>query len=298
MTPRERLRRHMAGGEMVVAPGAYDGGTAMLVEAAGFEAVYMTGAGVSATHGLPDYGLIGLAEMAAQAGRITAAVQIPAICDADTGYGNELNVTRTVREYEMRGVAALHLEDQVSPKRCGHLPGKEIVSREDYLSKIKAAVAARCDPDLVIIARTDARAVTGLDEAVWRANAALQAGADVAFVEAPRSAEEAALIPQRVAGPCLLNMVMGGVTPVYGLKAAREMGYRITIAPALVLGAMIYSAVGALQQFRSSGEHPPLPGGITPAEAFRLFGAEAWDAVRQRAAAAIPEPDERTALGG
>ena len=282
----------MTTGEMVVAPGAYDGGTAMLVEAAGFDAVYMTGAGVSATYGLPDYGLIGLAEMAAQAGCIAAAVQIPAICDADTGYGNELNVTRTIHEYEMRGVAALHLEDQVSPKRCGHLAGKEIVSREDFLGKIKAAAAARRDPDLVIIARTDARAVSGRDEARWRANAALQGGAVVAFVEAAQSTEEAALIPREVRGPCLLNMVMGGVTPVYSLQAAREMGYRITIAPALVLGTVIASAMSALRRFRADGEHPPIPGGITPAEAFRLFGTERWDEVRAQAGAPGSPPDQ------
>src|SRR5690606_36003769 len=143
----------------------------------------------------PDYGLLTLTEMAAQAGRIARAVSIPAIADADTGYGNELNVTRTVHEYEAAGVAALHLEDQLSPKRCGHLTGKEIVPREEFLIKIRAAIAARRDPDLLIIARTDARAVAGMDEAIWRANAALEAGADIAFVEAMTSAGEAAAVP-------------------------------------------------------------------------------------------------------
>jgi hypothetical protein len=181
---RTRLRAMLHDGEMVVAPGAYDGATAMLVESARYSAVYMTGAGVSATCGLPDYGLLTLTEMVAQAARVARSVEIPVIADADTGYGNELNVTRTIREYEAAGVAALHIEDQISPKRCGHLTGKEIVDREEFLIKIRAALAARRDPEMMIIARTDARAVAGMDEAVWRSNAALEAGADMIFLEA------------------------------------------------------------------------------------------------------------------
>ena len=202
MNMRRQLRALMQQPAIIVAPGAYDGGTAMLVEGAGFPSVYMTGAGVASTYGLPDYGLLSGGEMAERAGLMASAVSVPLIADADTGYGNELNVTRTVRDYEGRGVAALHIEDQVAPKRCGHLAGKEIVPREEFLAKIRAAVAARRDPDLVIIARTDSRAVAGLAEAVARANAALEAGADMIFLEATRTVEEAASVPWRRRRPC------------------------------------------------------------------------------------------------
>jgi 2-methylisocitrate lyase-like PEP mutase family enzyme len=180
-----RLRQLIAGPEILVAPGAYDGITARLIEQAGFSALYMTGAGTSASFGLPDYGLLTMTEMAGNAARITAAASsLPLIADGDTGYGSELNVVRTVQEHERAGTAGLHIEDQVSPKRCGHLDGKELVSTEEFLAKIRAAVATRRDPEFVIIARTDARSVAGFDEAIRRANAALQAGADLAFVEA------------------------------------------------------------------------------------------------------------------
>lgn len=278
--PRQRLRAMLRDGEMIVAPGAYDGATAMLVEAAGYDAVYMTGAGVSSTFGLPDYGLLTLTEMAGQAGRLARAVSIPVIADADTGYGNELNVTRTIHEYEAAGVAALHIEDQLSPKRCGHLTGKEIVPREEFLIKIRAALAARRDPDLVIIARTDARAVAGMDEAIWRANAALESGADIAFVEAMQSVEEAAAVPGLVHGPCLLNMVKGGVTPVNEIGHARRMGFAMVIAPALVFGTVVGAALAALRAFRETGVHPDIPGGLTPADVFALFGAAKWDLLR------------------
>jgi 2-methylisocitrate lyase-like PEP mutase family enzyme len=175
-TLRDLLRRH----EMLIAPGAYDGITARLVEQAGFSAVYMTGAGTSASLGYPDFGLVTMTEMVENAAMMARSVSVPVIADADTGYGNELNVTRTVREYEARNVAGIHIEDQVSPKRCGHLDGKEVISRGEFVSKIRAAVAARRDPNFFIIARTDARAVIGLDEAIDRANAALDAGADMA----------------------------------------------------------------------------------------------------------------------
>src|ERR1700739_540825 len=167
---------------MVVAPGAYDCITARLIEQAGFPAVYMTGAGTAATLGYPDYGLVTMSEMAENAGRLAAAVSVPVIADADTGYGNELNVTRTVREYEKRGVAGLHIEDQDFPKKCGHLDGKVVIPLDDYLAKIRAAAAARSNPDFLLIARTDSRAVIGFEEAVTRMNAALKAGATLGFL--------------------------------------------------------------------------------------------------------------------
>ena len=280
--PRRQLRTLMHGPDIVVAPGAYDGGTAMLVQAAGFGAVYMTGAGVSATYGMPDYGLLTMSEMVERVGLMAEAVDIPLIADADTGYGNELNVTRTILAYEARGVAALHIEDQVSPKRCGHLAGKELVSQEEFLAKIRAAVAARRDPDLVIIARTDARAVSGLDEAVARVNAALKAGADMAFVEAVRSVEEAASVPHLVEGPCLLNMVGAGLTPVLDLQQAQQMGYRMAILPGVILGTMVARVMETLAELKATQQHPAVPGDLTPAAVFNLFGAKRWDALRTR----------------
>src|SRR5271163_1555712 len=186
MTQASRFRALLHRDGMVVAPGAYDCITAKLIEQAGFPAVYMTGAGTAATLGYPDFGLVTMSEMVANAERIAAAVELPIIADADTGYGNELNTVRTVREYEAKGVAGIHIEDQGFPKKCGHLDDKEIVPREDWLAKIRAAAAARRSPDFTIIARTDSRAVIGFDEAIARVNAALAAGADMAFVEARR----------------------------------------------------------------------------------------------------------------
>src|SRR5690349_22097082 len=168
--PTKRLRELLNGRGMVIAPGAYDCIGARVIEQAGFAAVYMTGAGTAATLGYPDFGLVTMSEMAANAGRIAAAVELPVVADADTGYGNELNVFRTVREFERSGVAGIHIEDQEFPKNCGHLEGKQIIPREDYIAKVRAAAAARRDRDFLIIARTDSRAVAGLDEAVSRAN--------------------------------------------------------------------------------------------------------------------------------
>src|SRR5919197_4790676 len=185
MTQAARLRELLRRDGMVAAPGAYDCITARLIERAGFTAVYMTGAGTAATLGYPDFGLVTMSEMVANAARIAAAVELPVIADADTGFGNELNVVRTVREFEKSGVAGIHIEDQEFPKKCGHLEGKQVVPREDYLAKIRAAVGARGDRDFMIIARTDSRAVAGLAEAVARANAALVAGGGRAFFGGP-----------------------------------------------------------------------------------------------------------------
>ncbi len=224
MTQASRFRALLQQDGMVVAPGAYDCITAKLIEQAGFSAVYMTGAGTAATLGYPDFGLATMSEMVANAGRIAAAVELPVIADADTGYGNELNVFRTVREFERSDVAGIHIEDQEFPKKCGHLEGKQVIPREDYIAKIRAAAAARRDQDFMIIARTNSRAVAGLDEAIARANAALAAGADMAFVEAPQTPEEVAAVPRLVNGPCLLNVVWGGKTPDLDLRGSRSDG--------------------------------------------------------------------------
>ena len=210
---RQNFRDMIHGDGMVVAPGVFDGLTATLVAKTGFSAAYMTGAGTSVVRGLPDYGLMTMTEMVANAGMIAATANIPVIADADTGYGNELNVTRTIREFERAGVAAIHIEDQGFPKKCGHLDDKEIIPLEAYLPKIRAAAAAREDRNFLIIARTDARAKFGLEEAVRRANAALDAGADIAFVEAPQTMDELKSVPRDVKGPCLFNYVEGGKTP-------------------------------------------------------------------------------------
>jgi 2-methylisocitrate lyase-like PEP mutase family enzyme len=282
MSEAGKLRAKLRQDGMIVAPGAYDGITARLIEQAGFAAVYMTGAGTSAAFGYPDFGLLTMTEMVGNAARIVRAVTVPVIADADTGYGNELNAVRTVREYEQAGVAGIHIEDQVSPKRCGHLDDKEIIPREDFLAKIRAAVYARRDPDFLIIARTDARAVAGFEEAVARANAALQAGADMAFVEAAQTLEEVAAIPRRVAGPCLLNVVRKGKTPELDLTEAERMGYRLAIVPGLLLKAAIGACDAALAALTAEHRHPVLDPDMTVREAFNRMGADDWDSLRTR----------------
>lgn len=282
MTMPSQLRSLLAKPDMIVAPGAYDGIGARTIEQAGFPAAYMTGGGTSVARGYPDYGLLGMTEMVENAAVLARSISIPLIADADTGYGNELNVTRAVREYEGRGVAAIHIEDQVSPKRCGHLEGKELVPLDEFLVKIRAAVAARRSPDFVIIARTDARAVTGLDDAVSRMNAALGAGADMAFLEAPQTVEEVAAVPKLVRGPCLLNLVGGGRTPLVTMANAQEMGYRITILPGMLLMAAIHAFDAALSELTQTGRSPAPPGGVTIAQTFGRFGTAEWDGLRTR----------------
>ena len=274
------LRELLAAPSMLIAPGAYDGIGARLIEQAGFSAVYMTGAGTAAARGFPDFGLLDMGEMVANAATMARSIGVPLIADADTGYGNELNVTRTVREYESRGVAAIHIEDQVSPKRCGHLDGKEVVSRDEFVSKIRAAVGARRSKEFVIIARTDARAMLGLDEAIWRGNAALDAGADLVFVEATQSLEEVAAVPKGVKGPCLLNVVPGGRTPISDLREAEAMGYKVAILPGLMLAAAIKAGDAALAQLKATHKAPEVTQSVT--QTFRRFGADEWDALRKR----------------
>jgi 2-methylisocitrate lyase-like PEP mutase family enzyme len=286
VTAAARLRELLAAGELVVAPGAYDCLTARMVQDAGFPAVYMTGAGTAASLGYPDYGLLTMSEMAGNARRIAAAVTVPVIADADTGFGNELNVVRTVHEYTAAGVAALHIEDQVFPKRCGHLDSKQVIDADAFVGKVRAAAESRPADGPLLIARTDARAVLGFEEAVERANRALAAGADVAFVEAPQTLEEVADVPRRVEGPCLLNVVAGGKTPDIALRRAADIGYQIAIVPVLLLAAILAAGDAALADLAATGRHPPsVP--VTPvAEIFRRAGSASWDAVRERYGAA------------
>jgi 2-methylisocitrate lyase-like PEP mutase family enzyme len=232
MSVRRTLRDLAGRKNGLVVPGAFDGVSARLVERAGFQAVYMTGFGASASRlGLPDLGYAGLAEMADHARNLAATVGIPLIADADTGYGNALGVRRTVQAYEAAGVAALHIEDQVAPKRCGHLSGHQIVSTGEFTGKIRAAVDARRDPDLMIIARTDAISAVGFDEALRRGEAAVGAGADVLFVEAPRDEAQVERVARAFDVPLLYNYAAGGRSPLLPFARLRALGYAIVILP-------------------------------------------------------------------
>jgi 2,3-dimethylmalate lyase len=257
-----RLRALLDSGRTIVAPGAFDSLSARLVEEAGFPAVYMTGFGTSASLiGRPDVGLLTMTEMAGNAGRIAACVDIPVIADADTGYGNPLNVIRTVGAYEAAGVAGIHIEDQVAPKKCGHLEGKQVIPAEEMAQKIRAAVEARAQPEFVIIARTDARAVEGLEQALQRGRMYRQAGADVLFIEALTSEAEAEEAVRAFPGvPLLFNWAEGGKTPPISLDRLRELGYRIVIFPLSTLLAATGAMRRILQEIARAG---------TPAAAIR-----------------------------
>jgi 2-methylisocitrate lyase-like PEP mutase family enzyme len=292
MSRAKAFRDQMAKGGMIVAPGAYDCITARAIERAGFGAVYMTGGGTAASYGYPDYGLLTMSEMAENAGRIATAVSLPVIADADTGYGNELNMVRTVREYEKRGVAGMHIEDQGFPKKCGHLEDKEIIPLEDYVAKIRAAVSAKRDPNFVVIARTDSRAVLGFEEAVRRGKAAHAAGADMVFIEAPQSLEEVQAIPKLISAPCMLNLVWRGKTPDVALADAERMGFRLTILPAVVSRAVLGAADAALAELSRTGRHPKPLADITPAQGFRLAGADEWDGYRTKFRDPLPNAAE------
>jgi 2-methylisocitrate lyase-like PEP mutase family enzyme len=280
MTPASQLRTLLRGHEIVVAPGAYDGITAKLIAQAGFSVAYMTGAGTAASLGYPDFGLVTMTEMADNAGRIARASGLPVVADADTGYGNELNAFRTVQEYERRGVAGLHIEDQVFPKKCGHLDDKEVIARADFIAKIRAAVAAKQDPDFLLIARTDSRAVIGMEEAVARCNEALEAGADMAFLEAPQTLEEVAAVPKLVRGPCMLNVVWGGKTPLVDMPDAQAMGYKFAIFPGLLFKNVIGTCDEVLRELKETNRHAVPGNGLTVRQVFTRFGADEWDARR------------------
>ena len=252
---RPTLRELLAGEEMLLVPGCYDALGARLVEDAGFPAVYMTGFGSAASRlGRPDVGLMSLMEMVDNARRIAQAVDIPVIADADTGYGNPVNVIRTVREYEAAGVSAIHIEDQVMPKRCGHLQGKQVIAVDEAAAKIAAAVSARRSREFVVIARTDARAVEGLPAALERARRYREAGADVLFVEAPQSTEEIEAVADAfVDVPLLFNYAEGGKTPPVSHEFLRSLGYRLVIFPISTLLVATAAMRDVLAQIRADG---------------------------------------------
>ena len=256
-----RLAELVRGREPILAPGAYDALSARMIEQAGFPAVYMTGFGTSASLlGRPDVGLLTMSQMVDNARRIAQAVGVPVIADADTGYGNPLNVIRTVQEYELAGVSAIHIEDQVTPKKCGHMENKQVIPAAEMAEKIRAAVEARRSSDFLIIARTDARAGEGLENALRRARAYQEAGADILFIEAPQSKEEVAQIARAFPNvPLLFNWAEGGKTPPITLSRLKELGYRIVIFPISTLLAAAKAMRAALAEIKAQG---------TPAQMF------------------------------
>jgi 2-methylisocitrate lyase-like PEP mutase family enzyme len=245
---RRHLRQLLQGGQPVVAPGIYDGLTARLVEQSGFDAVIVTGAGVSASVlGAPDVGLMTMSEVLTQTRNIVNAVDIPVVGDCDTGYGNPLNVGRTIAEFENAGVAALFMEDQISPKRCGHFAGKQIIPAEDMVQKIRAAVDARTDPELVLIARTDARATDGIEEAVRRGRLYAEAGVDMIFVEAPHTEEELEFVGAELGPlgvPLMVNLVEGGKTPLVSVDNLGKLGFSLITFS----GSLQKTAIKAMQE--------------------------------------------------
>ena len=250
-----RLAEMLRAQEPILAPGAYDALTARLIERAGFPAVYMTGFGTSASLlGRPDVGLLTMSQMVDNARRIAQAVDVPVIADADTGYGNPLNVIRTVQEYELAGVSAIHIEDQVMPKKCGHMENKQVIAAAEMTDKIRAAIEARTSSDFLIIARTDARAVEGLDNALRRARAYREAGADVLFVEAPQNEDEVAQVARAFPNvPLLFNWAEGGMTPPMPLERLKELGYRIIIFPISALLTAARAVRGVLAEIKVEG---------------------------------------------
>jgi 2-methylisocitrate lyase-like PEP mutase family enzyme len=254
------LRQLLKGEGVVVAPGVYDGLSARLARRAGFAAIYATGGGIARGMGYPDLGLLGMTEVIERLAGIVEHAGVPVIADADTGYGNALNVRRTVREFERAGVAALHLEDQTFPKRCGHLDDKSVVPIAEMVGKLRAARDAAGDADLVLIARTDAIAVEGLDRALERAHAYTEAGADVIFVEAPVSEAQIEAIARRVPGPKLLNMFEGGKTPLVPLARLHALGYRIVIIPSDLQRAAIRAMQEVLATIARDGNSRAVAG--------------------------------------
>ena len=284
MTRAKQLRELLAGDRIVMAPGAYDAWSARLIQDAGFPAVYVTGYGVSAsTLGMPDIGLISFQEMVTAVRNVCTAVSVPVIADADNGYGSALNVVRTVREYEAAGAAAIQLEDQVMPKRCGHMEGKQLIPLEDMAAKIRAAVYARRDSDTVIIARTDAVAVNGFDDAVARAVAYRDAGADVIFVEALQTREQIAAAARLVGAPLMANMVEHGKTPLDTAENLYRMGFRIAIYPVLPLYTASRAVAEALATLRRTEDLAACMDGELDFPTFnRMIGLQDYRDLEQR----------------
>jgi len=239
MSSASKLRSLIKKNETIIAPGVYDGLSALIAKNAGFSVLYASGGAIARSMGYPDIGLVTMTEVLASIARIVDTSKLPVIADADTGFGNAINVRRTIHEYERIGVAALHIEDQSFPKRCGHLDDKSLVSTEEMCTKIIAACESRQDPDCLIIARTDAIAVEGFDSAIKRAQSYIKAGADVIFIEAPETIEQIEAIAHQIPQPKLINMFSGGKTPLVPVEKLNELGYKIIIVPSDVQRASI-----------------------------------------------------------
>lgn len=281
----EALKARVAQESLLLAPGAANALTAKIIEDTGFEAVYVTGAGVSNTYlGAPDVGLVTLTELADHVAAIRGAVSLPLIVDADTGFGNALNVARTVRVLEQSGASAIQIEDQITPKRCGHFEGKEVITREEMVQKVRAAVDAREDDNFLIIARTDARASLGFEEASERASAYAEAGADVTFLEAPGSIEELRNVPKVVPGPQVANLVEGGRTPLVEAEELEDMGFSIALYANLSLQGAIrgmQKVLGHLYERRTISGVPDDDIARWD-ERQRIVGKDNFDALEQR----------------
>ena len=284
MNTKQKLKQLVEARNGLIVPGAFNALSAKVIADLGFQAIYVTGAGVTNMwFGMPDQGFMGLHEIADHTARIRDAVDVPLIVDADTGFGNALNVVHTVRTLERAGADCIQLEDQVAPKRCGHFSGKEVISTEEAVSKIKAAVDARRDPDFLIMARTDAAATHGFEAAVERAQKFAEAGADILFVEAVTQAEEVRTLPQRLAKPQLMNMVIGGKTPLFNADQLGELGYGIVLYANAALQGAVMGMQKALTVLRDEKEVQEASGLVTPfAERQRLVGKPEWDALEKR----------------
>jgi methylisocitrate lyase len=276
-SPGARLRASYAHG-CIAMPGVFNALVAMLAERAGFEGIYLSGAALSAASGLPDIGLLSMSEFVEQVRVITAASSLPLLVDADTGFGGPLNLERAVREFERAGAAAIQIEDQQLPKRCGHLSGKSLVSVAEMEQKIRAAASARLDREFVIVARTDARGVEGFEAAVGRARRYLQAGADVIFPEALESREEFADFRRSIAAPLLANMTEFGRSPLLSVAELNELGYRIALFPVTTFRAAIRAAEGALEEISRSGTQGEMLDSMqSRAELYDLLGYREYE---------------------
>ena len=269
---------------IIIGVGAYDGISAKIIEYLGFDLVYVTGAGIAASVlGVPDIGLLTMSEMVRQARNIVTAVDLPVISDADTGYGNPINVMRTVREFEQAGICAIHIEDQEIPKKCGHLEGKKIVSKDEMVQKIRAAVEARSDPDFIIIARTDARAVYGLEDALDRGHVYVEAGADVIFIEAPESVEELEIIGKSFDVPILINRGGGKKTPWLSSSELQELGFKIVIFPGDAQRAAAKAMIEVLKVLKETGNTASIQDKMLSfEERFDLLGLPKYQELEKR----------------
>ena len=284
MNSRQVLKQLLQRKTLLVAPGCFNGLSARLVEEAGFEAAYLSGGAVARSMGIPDIGLVTMSESIERAVEVVSAIKIPIIADADTGYGNAVNLVRSVREFERAGVAAIHIEDQITPKRCGHLDGKEVIPRGEMEMKLVAALNTRSDPDFCIIARTDARGVNGFDDAIERARAFAKLGVDAIFVEAPQSEEELAEIPRRIPDvPLLVNVFKGGKTPMLPMQRLEQMGYRIAIYPSETQRAAIHAMRTTLATLKREGTTESIDTMLTTfKERDRVVALDDWQKIERQ----------------